>query len=394
MKLKLAPAMLALLMISTSVTAAQFRAIGPRALSMGSAGVAWPEGAYASYYNPAALALNDRTEIGLTFGISTRDTGLIKPLDRLVDLDVDWDEATKDPAGPDAGQILYELSLIDEKDGLLIMPGGAFGIKWRSFGLGIYPSAEIGFYSDLDTTHVHQSDPLVDPNSFFYNTSALYAQGLGLGEVSFAYGHAFKRQNGDLICVGGAAKFIEGLTYDAVGKMTLGEEGLEERLENSDEFSASFGLDLGLLYSATKGEWSAGLLVRNINGPQFDTVRHRSLKEDMQIRAGAAYSFTKSLYGAFDIDVTDNDTAIKGVTARQVGGGLCWQATGGISLRAGVQMAISDVQSQPLFCIGGSLGWQEFNIDLAAAIPTEWQEIDGMSLPTEGGAILALNSWW
>ena len=102
--------------------ATSFRPLGTRAMSMGGAGVARPEGAFAVYYNPAALAANSEHNIQVAFagGFSIRETGLAEHLDDLVGLD--WEEAIDNPLSPDALFIVTELLTVKPDEGIILSP--------------------------------------------------------------------------------------------------------------------------------------------------------------------------------------------------------------------------------------------------------------------------------
>ena len=79
----------------------------------------------------------------------------------------------------------------------------------------------------------------------------------------------------DGFTVGGALKFVRGLASldpddDALGRATN-----------------SFDLDAGALY--VRGPWRAGLTVRNIVEPQFDTMDGTPLRLERMARAGVAW---------------------------------------------------------------------------------------------------------
>ena len=381
-------------MVAYSAGASEFRIVGPRALSMGGAGVARPDGAFAAYYNPAALALHPESKaVALSLGISARDTGLGEHLQSIMDLDVDWDQATKNPQGPDAAKIIDQIKQINSNDGLFVLPGGALGVKAGPLGLGAYPSAQVAIYADLDKVHMNPTDPTTDPDSFFYNTSTLHAQGLGLVEVPIAYGMRFNAGDGAL-CVGGALKFMEGITYDVSQQLTTDMKDVQDKLQNADKTATSFGVDAGALYETGSGGFTAGLIVRNLNSPKFETVNGDKFAEKMQARAGVAYSITKSVEADADVDLTANETLVSDYKSRKAGGGLCWQATRGMSLRGGLMTNLEGGSAPVVFCAGLALGFQSFNLDLAAAVPSKWTTIDDYKIPGDGSVTLMLKSAW
>lgn len=374
--------------------ASEFRTFGPRAVSMGGAGVARPDVAFAAYYNPAALALHPgENAVALAVGIRARDTGIAAPLQNIMALEVDWDAATKNPESPEAAQIINEMAQIKPDDALFVLPNAAVGVKAGPLGLGVYPSAQVAVYADLDTENVNPTDPLTDMDSFFYNDSTLNAQGLGLVEVPIAYAVKFDAGGGG-ICVGGALKFIQGVTYDVSQRLTTSMDAVQDTLQEADKTSAAFGIDASALYETGGGGFTAGLLVRNINSPELETVQGRKFAEDMQARAGVACSLTKRIEAAADVDLTANKTLVSGSKSRQAGAGLAFQVSGGISLRGGLMTDLEADDAPVVFCAGLSLGFQSFNLDVAAAVPSEWTKVDDYEFPGDGSVTVMLKSAW
>lgn len=373
--------------------ASEFRTMGPRALSMGGASVACPAPAYATYYNPAALGLDDRYAVDLTFGLGTRDTGISRHLDPL--MQYDWNAAKDDPQGPAAAAIIAELSSIKSTDALMLAPNAALGIRIGSVACGIFPSAQFVVYSHLDTTHLNATSPLEDPRSFAFNSSELYAQGLGLVEVPLAYGHSFKVGNGSTLSIGGAVKFIEAATYDIRQGIvvTSDAEQIQNKLENASKTSPGFGVDLGVLFRTFEDRLSLGLLGRNLNSPKFETATGDEFAEDIQVRAGAAYKVSEHILIALDIDLTSNSTLVPGFNSRQLCAGIGYESSI-FSIRGGVSKNIEGAGSPVAWSLGASLGGENIHLDLAGSVSGSWESFDKYTFPVEGGFMIALGGGW
>jgi len=385
--------MLTVTLCVSSSQALEFRIVGPRAFAMGGASVACPAPGYAAYYNPAALGLEpDTCAFDLTGGGNVRDTGISAHLDSLANYD--WQTAINDPLGEQAEGIIAELATIRSSDGLMFLPSGAFGIKAGPFGTGAYPAGQIVMASRLDTVHISQADPLLDANSFFYNESTMYAKGLGVLEVPFAYGYTFQFEEGTL-SVGAAVKFIGAMTYNVDQGITLTAEPeqIRNELEDSAESTVGFGIDLGLLYRTMEDRLSMGLLARNINSPSFKTHNGDDISDDAQVRAGIAYAVTEEVMVALDVDLTANDTLIDDYSSRQVSAGLCYD-TGGLALRVGVMKNIDESSAPVMVCLGFSLGNSSFHLDVAGSLPGSWETFDDYSYPSEGGLMISLGGGW
>jgi len=379
------------LSVAMPASALEFRMIGPRALSMGGAGVARPENALASYYNPAALAEEPgNTAVSVVFGIGVRDTGIAGHINNLTGYD--WNTAIGNPASQDALNIIGEIVTIQADDGLMFMPGATFGLKIGKFGTGVFGGGEMAVYTAIDAMHINSTDPLTDPNSFAYNDSALYARGLVLAEIPFAYGHTFPLEAGR-INVGGALKLIPAATYNIAETVTADFEDVEDHLLNGDNTDTGFGMDLGVQYIDESEKLAAGLVLRNINSPSFATANSgQELSADMQARAGVAYTISDKWSAAADLDLTANETMIGGYKSRQLGGGLACQLTGGISARFGMLMNLEG--GQPVWCLGLSLGAETIRFDIAGAIAGSNVTVDEYSFPSEGHLLFSLDAEW
>jgi len=390
---KMLMAVVAVACMAVSSWASEFRVVGARAMSMGGAGVARPDGAYAVYYNPAALgSLPDKTEIGVCGGLSARDTGIADHLSTLMERD--WNAAIANPLGPDAIAIIDEMLNFGSDDGIIFTVNGALGVRINSMGAGFYPGVDIVVYSELDLTHINPTD-LSDPLSFARNTSALYAQGLGTIEFPVGYGHKFDLEGGSSLSVGGAAKLVYGITYDArANSLTLSTDAIQDMLQNADKTAMSFGADLGAQFQGMNDRLSVGLVAKNILQPTFKTQTGADFKQDLQIRGGVAYSLTEKLYAAADIDITENKALITGYKSRQIGAGLSYNVTEGIALRGGAQKNLGASGSPILFSLGASLGTENFQVEAAGVLAGNWKKVQDVSFPNDGGFMLGMNLKW
>ncbi len=382
---------LVLVGFASSVTASEFRTMGPRAMSMGKASVARPSPAYAAYYNPAALGIDDRGGIEMAVGVCTRDTGLSEHLDPLIN--AEWDTATENPSGPEAAAIIAELRQVKDTDALIVTPSAAAGVKIGSIAVGIYPSAQAVIYTHVDLVNI--STAIGVPNSFTANDSRVCLQGLGLVEVPLAYGHAFKLGQSGRLGIGGSVKYIEGATYDLrEGVQMASSEDLSERMNDADTLSSNIGVDLGILYRSEGDRLSLGLLARNLNSPSFETVTPgESFKEDAQVRAGLAYNLSEHFVCAADIDVTANKTLVPGYTSRQLSVGIGYERKY-FSLRGGATKNIEASGSPVSFSLGTTLGSDAFHFDLAGSVSSSWENYEDYSFPVEGGLMLAIGGGW
>jgi hypothetical protein len=375
------------------VQGSEFRTFNPRALAMGTACVARPSPAYAAYYNPAALAISaDRNNaFALSLGLRAEETGIAEHLDTLMDMN--WDAAINNPQGAAATAILNEITQITSSEGVLVVPTAAFGLKVGQFGFGVYAGGELALYTDIDTTHINQTDPLNDGNSFFYNESELYVQALMPIEIPFAYGREIEIGSAKLN-VGGALKLVEGITFDFRTNVTATTDTLQDILSDSKEMSMAVGIDLGVQYQAMDDALAVGLVLKNVLAPKFDTAAGRTFKEELQARGGVAYTFSDKLSAAIDLDLTENKTLIVGHGSRQLGAGVCYQLGPRFALRGGIMTNLAADDSAISISLGLSLGGEAFHFDLAGVVPTEWQDLQDVTVPGQGSLMLAAGRAW
>jgi len=382
-----------------SLQSAEFRLPGGRATAMGGAGVAGAGGAWSTYYNPAALAETGRihTRAGVGLHLYAREQDLIIQADRLADYD--WDDITDDPLGnaADAAAVADILRDVPDDAGLMIGGGGGFFGQIGTFGAGVLVDAQIAFKPTIDRVRLNVTSP-ADPNSIANNDSEVRVLGLVLSEVPLAYGHRLETDFG-MVDVGGAVKFIKAITYDGTVSVTdTDNDDLEDELETYDEDDGGFGVDLGVLYHAPTLPLRLGLLARNINSPSFDTWDGGSIKEKMQLRAGAEVELVEEwLVLAADYAATENETLFPGYKSRMGGIGIAMEGYPGIfagSLRLGLMKNLAESDSSVVYTAGLGFGLKWFNVTLSGAVSGDETTYDGDSFPTESYVSLALDSAW
>lgn len=376
-----------------TVSGSEFRTFDPRSLAMGTAGVARPSPAYAAYRNPAALAVPSerRNALSLALGARAEETGIAEHINTLMDMD--WDTAIDNPQGPEASLIISEITQISPSEGVLVTPTVAVGVKIGQFGFGVYGGGQLALYANIDDVNINQTDPLVDPDSFFYNESELYVQALMPIEIPIAYGRQFEVGAGK-VNVGGAIKLIQGLTFDIGTNVTATTDTLEDLIEDGQEMSMAVGVDLGIQYLAMDDALAIGLVLKNLTSPEFDTAAGRTFKEEMQARGGVAFEFSDRWSAAMDLDLTENKTLMPGHNSRQLGAGVSCQLGSRFALRGGLMTNIAADDSALAISFGLTLGGEVFHLDLAGVVPTEWQDIEDVSVPGQGSVMLAAGGAW
>ena len=413
-------------------TAAEFQPLGPLAISMGGAGVASSRGSFAAYYNPALLALNRHgVEVSLGAGGGLREVNLAGAADALSDLGIDETmDAVADFAGGgapvpaglqnDVDVIVRELHTLAGANGLQLMPAFALGVQVRNFGFGFYGLSEGTAYAKVDEAHL---GVIVEDAGAYYSyneetgaygvtdratyeaSSIEYAieegltymqlAGVAYAEIPLAYGHLFDTQVG-AFGVGGALKIMPGYSYDVRIDVDTDSSDLSDRLADAEEKDVTFGVDLGVVYvPAALPDLAAGLVLKNVNTPEFDRQAEDSVEVKPQVRAGVAYDFLDDrLSVAMDLDLVPNETFLPGVDSQFLGGGVNYHPFTWLSVRTGLMLNLAESDDGVIFTGGLGIGCKWVQLDLSAQISTEDAEFDGNTIPRYARAQLALVSKW
>ncbi|MCX5850588.1 MAG: conjugal transfer protein TraF [Deltaproteobacteria bacterium] len=434
------------LLLATSIPAAEFQPIGFNALSMGGAGVASSIGSFAPYYNPALLADHKNTvEISISGGVGIREINLVDTLDTLSDIDVeDTIDRVKnttpsieggnvkgniDPAvRENIKTIKSELINLSDQNGLQICPATSVGIQVLSFGFGFFGISEGTAHGVIDKTRldiivektIGGAPPEfstayvkydVDTDLFTPATLAQYQQsslqyamdegytyvqltGLSYAEIPISYGYRFDTSMGTFN-VGGSLKIMPAYTYDKEVKIDTASGDIQSELNDAKETDTSFGIDLGFLYRPTSLQSLAvGLVMKNINTPKFDTTTNRELEVKPQVRAGVAYDLSSSLTLALDMDLTKNATFLPDYDSQFIGGGVNYHPFNWLSVRGGLMQNIQESNDGTVLTGGFGFGIKWLQVDLAGQYSLKQGEFDGNTIPRYGRVQMSLVSKW
>ncbi|BBG66510.1 putative exported protein [Hydrogenimonas sp.] len=420
---------------ASAAQAMSFQPLGFESMGMGGAGVASATGSMAPYYNPALLAVDGHTtEVVLSGGVGVSEYNLAENLDRLSNDDLSGTLeriANNAPFGQnsdedrnniiDAKAVLKDMA--GKTSGLVLTPGGAFGVQVKNFGIGLYVSSEataspvidpnrldLVVYDDANTQQYYSYDPVTDTYTLsdqatYESTSLEYAinngktylslKGLSIGEVPFSYGHSFETSAGT-VGVGGSLKYMYGITYDTKVSIDTSSGNVSDSFKDRDRRSSALGVDLGAYY--TPGEYRnlrVAIVGKNLNGPEFDTVTNEVYKVDPMVRAGVYYAgFDHWLDFALDFDLTSNKTFLDGIDSQYIGGGINIHPTQWFSLRLGAMQNIADDTFGTVVTGGLGLGFKYLQIDLSGMVSTETGYYDGNEIPRYARLNLALVSRW
>ena len=146
----------------------------------------------------------------------------------------------------------------------------------------------------------------------------LITRGIAVVEIPVGYGHSFDVGAGE-ISIGGALKYIQGIGYD-ISQVGAFDTLTKIQFPNLPTVSQNVGIDLGFLYNI--GDFSVGLVGKNLNNPSLKLSEDKRLYLNPQVRAGLGYKLG-IFHLAFDADLLPNNTlAYAAPKSQMVGGGM------------------------------------------------------------------------
>jgi hypothetical protein len=160
----------------------------------------------------------------------------------------------------------------------------------------------------------------------------------------------------DNVAVGTTLKLVRGIAAsEALGFVTadvaLDHEGVRGRATNKFDF------DVGAM--ATYGSLKAGLTIRNMREPEFETPEgERALRLDRQARAGVSYALTPNWLVAADLDLLETQDALG--DRRDVALGVEGRPVRRLTVRSGLRLNAagsgddSEIAPAHAFALGGS----------------------------------------
>ncbi|HEX7094094.1 MAG TPA: hypothetical protein VF205_10515, partial [Nitrospiraceae bacterium] len=181
------------LMVPAQALAVEFVTVGPRAAGMGGAGVAVTTDAYATYWNPAGLAMVKSMDIRIqgTGQVTGRD-GIIKALDDLKDFN---------PGDPSAATKAQSIANQINQPGATISGLGAGGLYFK----GHFGEHAFGFnLSDVATAGGFNANVVAVGTNI---SGQMALRGLEARQAAFSYAYAFADKT---FSVGITGKIIQG----------------------------------------------------------------------------------------------------------------------------------------------------------------------------------------
>lgn len=295
-----------LLAASLPASAVEFAVVGARAVGMGGAGVAVTSDAYATYWNPAGLAMTKTIDIRVGASIQGIDRLGVK--DTLDDIDkINLNDAS-------VGNQARLQSLIDRinRPGASVSAIGAGGLYIKgylgdhAFGFSLADVATAGMFAPTRLT-VANSGTALSVNG------QLALQGLEARQATFSYAYAFADRT---LAIGITGKIIQGAAYNGSAMVVNGDVDVADNLGKA-KTSTAFGIDLGAVYRPSS--WlRVGIVAKDINQPTFDTKTGGEFKLTPQVRGGVAVNPWETLTITVDADVTSNKTLVPDIKSRVI----------------------------------------------------------------------------
>jgi hypothetical protein len=338
-------------LVATPAVAVEFVVVGPRAAGMGGAGVAVTTDAYATYWNPAGLAMVKSMDIRIqgTGQVTGRD-GIIKALDDLKDFNPNDTQAK---AQSIADQI--------NRAGATISGVGTGGLYFK----GHFGEHAFGFnVSDVATSGAFVSTPLQVTTSGGQTNLAgqMALRGLEARQAAFSYAYAFADKT---FSVGITGKIIQGAAYNTTTSLQGGQD--PDLLDNfgKAKISTSYGIDVGAMYRPSS--WLRfGVVGKDINQPSFDAPGGLQYKLTPQVRGGVALNPWSTMTITADMDITSNQTLVPGLKSQVLSLGLEQTILSEfLSFRVGTYKNVQDAGS--IFTPTAGIGMRiySFRLDLA-----------------------------
>lgn len=283
--------------------AVEFAVVGARAVGMGGAGVAVTSDAYATYWNPAGLAMSKTIDIRVGFSIQGIDRlGVQDTLDQIKNID-------KSNVA-NQGQLQALVDKIN-RPGASVSAIGAGGAYMK----GYFGDHAFGFsLADVATAGMFAPTRLTVTNTGTLNVNGQLAlRGLEARQATFSYAYAFLDRT---LAIGVTGKLIQGAVYNGTATVTGGNVAVSDNLGKA-KTSNAFGIDVGAVYRPSS--WlRVGIVAKDINQPTFDTQTGGQFKLTPQVRGGVAVNPWETLTVTMDADVTSNKTLVPDIKSRVI----------------------------------------------------------------------------
>ena len=355
--LRMAAAVMALVLPGQAV-AVEFVPVGPRAAGMGGAGVAVTTDAYASYWNPAGLAMVKSLDVRIQGTAQVIGTnGMINALDNLKDFN-------PNDTSPVNLANAHNIANLLNRPGATFsgLGAGGFYVKGHfgehAFGFNISDVATSGGFVS-SPLRVSQTPPGTGPITI---SGAMALRGLEARQAAFSYAYAFADKT---FAVGVTGMIIQGAAYNNTTNL---QGGVNPNLVDNfgkAMISTSYGIDLGAMYRPSS--WLRfGVVAKDINQPSFDAPGGLQYKLTPQVRGGVAVNPWSTMTVTADMDITSNQTLAPGYKSQVLSLGMeQTMLSEFLSFRVGTYKNVQDAGSVFTPTAGLGIRIYSFRLDIA-----------------------------
>jgi hypothetical protein len=353
--------------------AVEFAVVGSRAAGMGGTGVASTSDAFATYWNPAGLAMSRSVDIrGQVTAQVTDRLGVVDTLDQINGI------SKTDISAGNQARLQGLLNRLSAPGANVSAVGDAgvyakFNIGGHAFGISIADVATGGLFTATPLTAAVSGSQLTV-------TGNMTGKALEARQLTFSYATSFLD---GALAIGATGKAIQGAAYNASVQVldAAADSGIKDNIGKA-KISTKLGLDLGAIYRPTA--WArAGIVAKDINEPAFDAPNGERYKLGTQIRGGLALNPWETMTISIDGDITSNKTLIPGQKSRVIGLGLEQTLLAEtISIRAGASKNTEDAASKVMPTAGLGLKLWILRMDLGGGY--DFRERQAMASGTVG----------
>lgn len=370
--------LLAALLLAAPAAALEWNSLGARALGMGGAGVAVPQGPADNYWNPANLGAPDSKHGGVLpaafhYGI----TGSI--LEGANDLD----ELAQRPAAEiTQAEVDAALGKFAERgSGVRGDVGGGLQLKigrWAAFFNGF------GYLGAIPQPDLVNTTPAAIANET--NNSKLIVRGAQIAELGVGHGRELPFAEG--VYLGANLKLMQAKVGYADAFILREDQewkDLIDDMKDGAETSGNVGVDLAAMWDLERSFGAmplrprVALVGRNLNNPTFSqpaAATAAGYVDDFavnpQVRLGGSISPFPWWNVASDLDMTENTTPVPGVKSRQWSLGsefnLINRTALNVPLRVGLLRNLADGRSGTMLTLGAGINVAHFHAELSAAL--------------------------
>lgn len=373
-------------LLAAPAFATPWTVLGPRPLGMGGAFVGLADDPVGAYWNPAALG-RSTSPFGIQIPAGARGEFTGTVLEGANDLH----EVARECANGNCsdGDIERALERMDHRGNGALADAGA-GVDGRSRHLAFF----------FNTLAVTGATPVVDRQNNTRETvqdnqSRIVVRGAEYFETGVGYGREL-RETG--LFLGANAKAVVGRVGYTEIRVVNDKPGVTNALRDFDrdaEISVQPGLDLGALWNPEPLFPGAlfhpllGIVGRNLNDPKFSqpsagkAAGEKRNSLDPQFRAGVSVNPLPFWYVTSDLDLTDNDTPVRGFTSRVISAGteinVFHRPWINIPLRVGLAKNLSESDSSLSWTGGFGLNLFHVLVDVGGAVSDQTTSVESRS---------------